>query len=75
MRQLIHHFSKAPLFYLYLLNAEGAAENFLISSSLILSLFHNTTFSQAQTGATVPLGHIDILNVLFWKQIYSIFMK
>jgi hypothetical protein len=50
-------FSEGRRFCSYLLKVEGAVNNFVMLSGSfpIFSLSNHTTFSQTQTGATVPL--------------------
>jgi hypothetical protein len=54
-------FSEGPHFcsYSYLLKVEGAVNNFFNAQQLFsyFSLSNQTTFSQTQSGATVPLNH------------------
>jgi hypothetical protein len=75
-------FSEALHFCLHLSLVEGAVEilNTLFSSSPIFALSNHTTFSQTQTGATVPLNAAEsVSGLLFFEDekrllsVYSLF--
>jgi hypothetical protein len=57
--QFLSLFSEGPHFCSYLLKVEGAQQFFLMLSGSfpIFAPSNHTTFSQTQTGATVPLTY------------------